>query len=88
MKKIENFGKFSNKKFRAGLFLVFISYLKEGLPDYTTRYFGLLQTNGRSSSFRLKVGLSGPKIFVWSGKMGRREPPGGNYVRWVQEGLN
>ena len=87
MKKIENFGKFSNKKFQTGIFLVCLSYLKEGLPDGTERYFASLRTNARSSIFRLKVGPSGPKIFDWFGKMGRRGPPGGDYVKCVQEGL-
>ena len=85
MKKSDNFGKFSDKKFRIGILLVCLSYLKEGLPGYTTWQFESLRTYARSSICRLKVGPSGPKIFEWSGKMGRRGPPGGDYIRWVQE---
>ena len=38
MKKIKNFGKFSNKKFRVCLLLVCLSYLKAGLLGILSGY--------------------------------------------------
>ena len=87
MKKIVDFRNFSDKKFLTRIFKFCLAYLKEGLLGCTSRYFGWSRTNARSLIYRLKFGTSGPKISEWSEKMGRREPPGGDYARWVRGDL-
>ena len=64
------------------LFNPWVSISKVVFLGCTVRHFEWLRTNLRSIFIRLKFGRSGPKIFKWSGKMGRREPLVGDCVWW------